>query len=151
MINNFTKYVALLITLFIGLNELHAQQKQYLPLPDGNSVQIRDGESPTGAWLRAQKMYPESFGMKRIDDDKKMDIDWFNECRTRVAKEAKTDTALFHMLQSCSQQAVPQRCRAYSIKSDALGNETGQERVKCIEECSRANYYSKTFGECKKG
>jgi hypothetical protein len=151
MINNFIKYVALLITLFIGPNELHAQQKKYLPLPDGTFLELKEGQSSREAWLKAQTAYPEAFGLKSIDDDKKMDIDWFNECRTRVAKEAKTDTALFHMLQSCSQQAVPQRCRAYSIKSDALGNETGQERVKCIEECSRANYYSKTFGECKKG
>ena len=35
---------------------------QYLPLPDGSSVTIRDGESPTQAWARAQQMYPEAFG-----------------------------------------------------------------------------------------
>jgi Large polyvalent protein associated domain 38 len=35
---------------------------QYLPLPDGSSVTIRDGESPAQAWDRAQQMYPEAFG-----------------------------------------------------------------------------------------
>lgn len=35
---------------------------QYLPLPDGSSVTIRDGETPTQAWERAQQMYPEAFG-----------------------------------------------------------------------------------------
>ena len=34
---------------------------QYLPLPDGSSVTIREGESPRDAWARAQKMYPEAF------------------------------------------------------------------------------------------
>lgn len=38
---------------------------QYLPLPDGNSVKIREGESPAQAWARAQQMYPESFGGKK--------------------------------------------------------------------------------------
>jgi hypothetical protein len=34
---------------------------QYLPLPDGNSVTIREGETPQQAYARAQQMYPESF------------------------------------------------------------------------------------------
>ena len=38
---------------------------QYLPLPDGNSVAIREGETPQQAWERAQEMYPESFGIRQ--------------------------------------------------------------------------------------
>ena len=34
---------------------------QYLPLPDGTSVTIREGETPKDAWARAQQMYPEAF------------------------------------------------------------------------------------------
>jgi hypothetical protein len=34
---------------------------QYLPLPDGSSVTIREGETPQQAWARAQQMYPEAF------------------------------------------------------------------------------------------
>jgi len=37
---------------------------KYLPLPDGNSVTIREGESPAQAWIRAQEMYPASFGLQ---------------------------------------------------------------------------------------
>lgn len=37
---------------------------QYLPLPDGSSVTIREGESPQQAWARAQQMYPEAFQAK---------------------------------------------------------------------------------------
>ena len=37
---------------------------QYLPLPDGSSVTIREGESPQDAWARAQRMYPEAFAPK---------------------------------------------------------------------------------------
>ena len=37
---------------------------QYLPLPDGSSVTIREGESPQEAYVRAQRMYPEAFVSK---------------------------------------------------------------------------------------
>jgi hypothetical protein len=37
---------------------------QYLPLPDGSSVTIREGESPQEAYARAQRMYPEAFRSK---------------------------------------------------------------------------------------
>lgn len=33
-----------------------------LPLPDGTTVAIREGESPEQTWARAQQMYPEAFG-----------------------------------------------------------------------------------------
>ena len=37
---------------------------QYLPLPDGSSVTIRDGETPEQAWARAIESYPEAFGLE---------------------------------------------------------------------------------------
>jgi len=37
---------------------------QYLPLPDGSSVTIREGETPQEAYARAQRMYPEAFKAK---------------------------------------------------------------------------------------
>jgi hypothetical protein len=40
---------------------------QYLPLPDGSSVTIREGESPQDAYARAQRMYPEAFGSKEVE------------------------------------------------------------------------------------
>jgi hypothetical protein len=39
---------------------------QYLPLPDGSSVTIREGETPQEAYARAQRMYPEAFASKAI-------------------------------------------------------------------------------------
>ena len=38
---------------------------QYLPLPDGSTVTIRDGETPQQAYARAQQMYPEAFVQKQ--------------------------------------------------------------------------------------
>jgi hypothetical protein len=38
---------------------------KYVPLPDGNSVKVREGETPDQAWERAQQMYPESFGGRK--------------------------------------------------------------------------------------
>ena len=34
---------------------------QYVPLPDGSSVTVREGETPEQAYARAQQMYPEAF------------------------------------------------------------------------------------------
>ena len=34
-----------------------------LPLPDGTTVAIREGETPEQTWARAQRMYPEAFGI----------------------------------------------------------------------------------------
>jgi len=36
---------------------------QYLPLPDGSSIKLREGETAAEAWQRAQQMYPEAFGI----------------------------------------------------------------------------------------
>jgi len=44
---------------------------QYLPLPDGNSVTIREGETPSDAWKRALQMYPESFASKTPEEQPK--------------------------------------------------------------------------------
>ena len=38
---------------------------QYLPLPDGSTVTIREGETPQQAYARAQQMYPEAFAQKQ--------------------------------------------------------------------------------------
>ena len=47
---------------------------QYLPLPDGTSVTIREGETPQDAWARAQKMYPEAFGVKTAPQEQPQEI-----------------------------------------------------------------------------
>jgi hypothetical protein len=36
---------------------------QYLPLPDGSFVTVREGEQPADAWERAQREYPDAFGI----------------------------------------------------------------------------------------
>jgi hypothetical protein len=35
-----------------------------IPLPDGTTVAIREGETPAQTWERAQRMYPEAFGLE---------------------------------------------------------------------------------------
>jgi phage shock protein A len=50
---------------------------QYVPLPDGNSVKVREGETPTQAYERAQTMYPESFGIKKEERKSKQDTSGF--------------------------------------------------------------------------
>jgi hypothetical protein len=36
---------------------------QYIPLPDGSSLKLREGETAAAGWERAQRMYPEAFGL----------------------------------------------------------------------------------------
>ena len=144
------KIVYVAVFLFLNLPNAYSQ-KQYLPLPDGNSVTIREGETPKDTWLRAQQMYPESFKIKTIPISKKYDTDYFNQCKLKAAKETSTDYALVTALQSCEYKATPKKCREFGIETDRFGNEKGDKRVACVEECTNAKPYSKLFGECSKG
>jgi hypothetical protein len=126
-------------------------QKQYIPLPDGSSVTIREGETPQQTWIRAQSMYPEAFRQKTIPENQKFDNDYFNDCKLKSTKDTKSDLALKVAIDSCKYKATPKKCRAFSITTDSIGNEKGDERIQCVEECNKANYYSKTVGECSKG
>lgn len=56
---------------FLSRQNLDTMPK-YLPLPDGNSVTIREGETPTQAWIRAQEMFPASFGLKPEQPEEKV-------------------------------------------------------------------------------
>lgn len=141
----------ILFLFVIAINFTNANAVQAVPLPDGSYVTIREGETSRDAWLRAQKMYPEAFKIKVIPDSKKYDTDYFNQCKMQAAKETSTDYALVTAIQSCEYKAVPKKCRIHNIDKDALGNEKGESRIQCVEECNKANYYSKTLGECSKG
>ena len=37
---------------------------QYLPLPDGSFLTLKDGQDPKDAWLKAIEKYPEAFGVE---------------------------------------------------------------------------------------
>ncbi len=126
-------------------------QKQYLALPDGTSVIVKEGESPQQTWIRAQSKYPEAFGLKTIPENKKFDTDYFNECKLKSAKETKSNVALITAIESCKYKATPKKCRNFLITTDPIGNEKGDARIQCVEECNKAGYYSQKVGECSKG
>lgn len=126
-------------------------QQMYLPLPDGSSLKIRDGETTEQAWLRASQMYPEAFGFKKLRPGQKYDVDYFNSCKLSAAKSTVGQLAMISAIQACEYKAIPKKCRAFSVNKDTLGNETGADRVKCVEQCNNANPYSKSLGECSKG
>ena len=66
---------------------------QYVPLPDGNSVKVREGETPDQAWERAQQMYPESFGGRK-DAGPKQDTKGFKAAAAAGIERLKGETAL---------------------------------------------------------
>ncbi len=147
-INQLFQLIAIQI-LLCSINPIYAELA--LPLPDGSHVRIRDGETPKDTWARAQQMYPEAFKIKIIPNSKKYDTDYFNQCKMKAAKETSSDYALLTALQSCEYKATPKKCREFGIETDRFGNEKGDKRVSCVEECANANPYSKSLGECSKG
>ena len=48
-----------------------------LPLPDGTTVAIREGETAAQTWERAQRMYPEAFGLEKEAVKSKQDTSGF--------------------------------------------------------------------------
>ncbi len=142
------KIVYVAVFLFLNLPNAYSQ-KQYLPLPDGSSVTIRQGETPEQTWTRAQNMYPEAFGNVRVPKQKIMDLDWYNECKLKAAKTSNASIAA--AVQACEYKAVPKKCRIHNVEKDSVGNEKADLRIQCVEECNKANYFSKTLGECSRG
>jgi hypothetical protein len=147
-INQLFQLISIQI-LLCSINPIYAELA--LPLPDGSFVRIREGETPKDTWARAQQMYPDAFKIKLIPNSKKYDTDYFNQCKMKAAKETSSDYALLTALQSCEYKATPKKCREFGIETDRFGNEKGDKRVACVEECTNANPYSKSFGECSKG
>ena len=147
------KLMAVLIILIISGTSISQTKPKgsLIRLPDGSTFPVLEGETPQEAWFIAQKQYPEAFGLSYIPDENKMDIDWFNKCISDTAREAKTQLGVIQSFKACQHLAVPNKCRAYKITTDKLGNEVGDERIKCVKECAEASIYSKTLGECKKG
>lgn len=66
---------------------------QYIPLPDGNSLKLREGESPDQGWERAQQMYPEAFGGRR-EEGVKRDTSGFKAAASASASRLQGEAAL---------------------------------------------------------
>lgn len=147
----FSLLIFYFLVVFTSASYSQTNNRQFLRLPDGSSVQIKDGQSADDAWWQAMRNHPKSFGLYVIPETKKMDLDWFNECRANAVKNAKTDSAVGQLVNACRHQAVPKKCRTLEVTKDSLGNEVGEARIQCVEQCSSANIISKKAGECSKG
>jgi len=129
----------------------HSFAVQYLPLPDGSFYPVQEGQSPKDAWLKAQEKYPEAFKLA-LPPEKTMDMDWYNDCIQKASTSPNmSNSALGVSMGACAYKAVPKKCRAFAITTAPNGKESGDARMRCIEECRNANYYSKSVGECSKG
>jgi len=65
-----------------------------LPLPDGTTVAIREGETPAQTWARAQQMYPEAFGLDEEKKAPKQDTSGFKAAAAAGFERLKGETAL---------------------------------------------------------
>lgn len=139
------------VFLFAITGSFAVAQSGYLPLPDGSSLKLRAGETPEQGWTRAQQMYPQAFVKRTIPDEKKYDVEYLNKCELEATRNSKTELALTIAVDLCRKAATPKKCRSYEIQIDAQGNESGEARIKCVEKCRSANYFSRTFGECTPG
>ena len=135
--------------MILSLN-LSIQAAQYLPLPDGSSVTVRDGETPKETWARAQRMYPEAFKTS-IPNEKKYDVDYYNDCLLKNTKDQTSNATIALAMQACEHKAIPKKCREFQIELSPTGFESGDKRIQCVEECKKSNYLSNAVGECRKG
>ena len=65
-----------------------------LPLPDGTTVAIREGETPAQTWERAQRMYPEAFGLEEEKPVSKQDTTGFKAAAAAGFERLKGEAAL---------------------------------------------------------
>lgn len=64
-----------------------------LPLPDGTTVAIREGETPDQTWARAQQMYPEAFGGRK-EEGVKRDTTGFKAAASASTSRLQGEAAL---------------------------------------------------------
>ena len=126
-------------------------QKVYIDAPDGTRIEVPSSTYYDEALTAAKKQFPKSWGLSKISDEKKYNVDYFNECKLKAAKESTIEASLRASIQVCMYQAIPKKCRMHKIEIDRLGNEEGDERVKCVESCTKEGVYSRKFGECSVG
>jgi len=120
-----------------------AKAAQYLPLPDGSFIALREGESAALAWERAQRMYPEAFGIQpQTSEGSLYDVDYFSSCVLKELDKAKTDFAVGQMREACKHKATPKICRTAAAPN---------ERARCVRSCKEASYLSKSAGDCSRG
>ena len=145
------KKLILVLLLAFGSMTISSQTnaKKAIQLPDGSYFPVKEGESYIQAMNEAMKLYPKAFGQVKVQGQKIMDLDWYNECKLKAS--TTSNASILTAIQACEYKAVPKKCRIHNIEKDMMGNEKGDERIQCVEECSRANYYSKSVGECSKG
>jgi hypothetical protein len=150
MNNLFCKLIYSAISILIANASLaDSKNGKYVQLPNGSYYQAKEGQTLQQALRDANQSYPEAFGNVRVPKQKIMDLDWYNECKLKAA--TTSSASIQAAVQACEYKAVPKKCRIHNVEKDALGNESADARIQCVEECSKANYYSKSLGECSRG
>ena len=150
MTNLFSKLIYSAICILIANASLaDSKSGSYVQLPNGSYYQAKEGQTLQQALRDANQSYPEAFGNVRVEKQKIMDLDWYNECKLKAATTSSASIAA--AVQACEYKAVPKKCRIHNLKKDALGNESADARIQCVEECNKANLYSKSLGECSRG
>ena len=149
--NKILKQYILIALLGLFCVKIVAETKtgKFVELPNGSYFPAKEGESVQQTLREANRLYPEAFGNVRVPKQKIMDLDWYNECKLKAA--TTSSASIQAAVQACEYKAVPKKCRLHNVEKDALGNESANARIQCVEECSKANYYSKTLGECSRG
>lgn len=143
------KYI--ILTLIFILFAPYAVAAKYIKLPDGSLFPVKEGESYEHALREAQRIYPKPFGLIKLPREKIMDMNWFNQCKSKNIINAKTEAAIVQLTLTCEYQSVPKKCRQFQIERDGMGNESSDARLECVKSCNEANFYSSKVGECSKG
>ncbi len=151
MYSTIKSYRLSLVFLLLTCGYLGSPLAGYIKLPDGKYYEAPEGFSAAQAYAKARQDYPESFGLNKIPQEKKFDATFFNECKLDVVKNTRTVPAMAAGIDVCEKKAVPKKCRVYEVKKDYLGNESGADRIRCVQACSQASVFSRKFGDCSPG
>ena len=131
-----------------------AQEKNggYIKLPNGVFAELPFGVSADAGMAMAREKYPEAF--RSLSEHEIQDVDWFQSCKQKAAKEASNRDSLGVMIQACDYKSVPKKCRQFPIELDSFEDKLfirGLERAKCVAACKSENYISRTVGDCSVG
>lgn len=80
------------------------------------------------------------------------DEDRFAECMLENVKSGMSDMAVKSVRAACAHRATPKKCRILQPHDRSpYGDPVVGSKEDCEDECRRAGYFSRRFGDCSVG
>lgn len=81
-----------------------------------------------------------------------IDEDLYSECMLENLKSGMSDLTVRSVRGACAHRATPKKCRGLKpARLNAFGDQEIGSKEYCEDECKKAGYLSRKFGECSAG